>query len=252
MPRQARKKSATGIYHVMLRGINKQNIFEDDEDKRKFLETIKYYKEISKYELYCYCLMDNHIHLLVKEMGEPISDIVKRISSSYVYWYNQKYARCGHLFQERFRSETVEEDAYFLIVLRYIHQNPVKGGITTGIKEYFWSSYGEYMGDPVFTDVDFALKMFSIDRVKAIQLFQKYMNEENKDQCLEYNQKTAISDQEVMNYIHKLGLGNICELQRLKKEQRDKIIRDMKKVEGITIRQLARVTGISKSVIDRS
>lgn len=252
MPRQARKKSATGIYHVMLRGINKQNIFEDDEDRRKFLETIKYYKEISKYEIYSYCLMNNHIHLLVKEMGESISDIVKRISSSYVYWYNQKYARCGHLFQERFRSETVEEGAYFLIVLRYIHQNPVKGGITTGIKKYSWSSYGEYIGDPVFTDVDFALNMFSTDRVKAIQLFQKYMDEENKDQCLEYNQKTAISDQEVMNYIHKLGLGNICELQRLKKEQRDKIIRDMKKLEGITIRQLARVTGISKSVIDRS
>ncbi|NMD72658.1 transposase, partial [Bacillus sp. DNRA2] len=101
MPRKARKRSSSGVYHIMLRGINRQTIFEDDEDRRKFLETLKKYRDISKYELYGYCLMDNHVHLLMKESEETISDAIKRISSSYVHWYNMKYERCGHLFQDR-------------------------------------------------------------------------------------------------------------------------------------------------------
>ncbi|WP_442596711.1 transposase [Neobacillus sp. D3-1R] len=128
MSRKGRRKSQSGVYHIMLRGINRQTIFEDDEDRQKFLETLKKYKDISQFQLYSYCLMDNHVHLLVREMEETLSDAIKRVSSSYVYWYNFKYERVGHLFQERFKSENVENTSYFLTVLRYIHQNPVRQG----------------------------------------------------------------------------------------------------------------------------
>lgn len=128
MPRKARKKSPTGTYHIVLRGINKQTIFEDDEDKHQLLKTIVKYKRISGFELYAYCLMDNHVHLFLKEVNE-LSQYMKRICSSYVYWYNMKYDRCGHLFQERFHSEDVDDPSYFLKVLRYIHQNPSKGRV---------------------------------------------------------------------------------------------------------------------------
>ena len=110
MPRQARRKSESGIYHVMLRGINKQVIFEDEEDSLKFLETLKNYKAISGYKIFAYCLMSNHIHLLLKVEKENLDLIIKRIASSYVYWYNWKYHRSGHLFQDRFKSEPVEDD----------------------------------------------------------------------------------------------------------------------------------------------
>lgn len=251
MPRKARRKSETGIYHIIMRGVNKQHIFQDREDRKRFLETMMYYKDVSKYEVYGYCLMDNHIHLLIKELGESISEIVKRTSSSYVYRYNQKYDRCGHLFQERYRSETVEADSYFLSVLRYIHQNPVKAGMAKDMKAYLWSSYIEYIGNPFYTDVYYALRMFSPDKLKAKSLFQQFMNEDNQDKCLKSNVKTLILDEEVVSYFHNLGIRNINELQILDKEKRNEIIRDIKKIEGITIRQLSRVTGISKSVIDR-
>lgn len=149
MPRQARKKSYNGVYHIMLRGINKQTIFEDDEDKLKFLETLKKYKEVCKYELYSYCLMDNHIHLLFKETEESVSEVIKRISSRYVYWYNMKYDRCGHLFQDRFKSETVENPTYFFTVLRYIHQNPLKAGLATNVFESKWTSINELFKKPI-------------------------------------------------------------------------------------------------------
>ena len=251
MPRGPREKSSSGIYHIMLRGINRQTIFEDDEDRIKFLETLESYKGISKYQIYSYCLMDNHIHILMKEIEEPISTAIKRICSSYVYWYNHKYERCGHLFQERFKSESVETDGYFLTVLRYIHQNPIKAGITRSVSESKWTSYHEYTEGANMIDIDFGLNLLSVDRKKAKDLFIEYMNENNKDQCLDDEEKVRLSDDEVREYIAKLGLVSINTLQQLDRDRRDAIIRKLKKLEGVTVRQLSRVTGISKSVIDR-
>lgn len=158
MPRYARKNSESGIYHIMLRGTNRQNIFEDDEGRQKLLETIRHYKTVSEYEVYAYCIMSNHIHLLIKEITEPLSLAIKRISSSYVYWYNWKHERCGHLFQERFKSEPINDNQYFLTVLRYIHQNPTKAGLSKNIDEYKWSSCHEYIGKAKVTDIYFALR----------------------------------------------------------------------------------------------
>lgn len=129
MPRKARIESKSGIYHIMLRGINRQQIFEDDEDFEKFLWVLKDVKQLSRFKLYGYCLMGNHIHLLLKPENEPLELIFRRIGSKYVYWYNLKYQRTGHLFQDRFKSEPVENISSFFVVLRYIHQNPVKAKV---------------------------------------------------------------------------------------------------------------------------
>ena len=98
MPRSARKQSKTGVYHIIIRGINKQDIFYDDEDKSVYLDRLSRYKNECLFELYAYCLMSNHVHLLVKETDKSISMIMKKIGTSYVYWYNNKYNRIGHLF----------------------------------------------------------------------------------------------------------------------------------------------------------
>ena len=113
MPRLARQRSETGIYHIMQRCINKQPVIKDNEDKERLLETLIRFKQVCNFELFGYCFMDNHIHLLLKEVVEPISLIIKRICNSYVYWVNWKYERCGPLFQDRFKSEAVENDRYF-------------------------------------------------------------------------------------------------------------------------------------------
>ena len=131
MPRTARKKSKSGIYHIIMRGINRQTIFEDEEDCAQFLEALQRYKEKSNYQVYAYCLMGNHVHLLVKIGIELLEQVMRRLCGSYVYWYNNKYQRVGNLFQDRFKSEPVEDDQYFQIVQRYIHQNPVKAGLSS-------------------------------------------------------------------------------------------------------------------------
>ena len=146
MPRAARRKSESGIYHVILRGMNRQQIFYDEEDYAYFIHLLDRFQDISHYELYAYCLMGNHIHLLLKTGEEPLDRVFRRIGASFVYWYNLKYQRVGHLFQDRFRSEPVEDDQYFLTVLRYVFRNPVKAGLCTKPEEYPYSNIREYIG----------------------------------------------------------------------------------------------------------
>ena len=156
MARKARTHSDSGVYHVILRGVNKQQIFECTEDYQRFLNILRTLTVREQDEsghrskpncvVYAYCLMGNHVHLLIKESSETLTQIMKRISSSYVYYYNHKYGRIGHLFQERFKSQPVGDWGYFLTLLRYIHQNPLKPRLVTSLREYRWSSWLEYIG----------------------------------------------------------------------------------------------------------
>ncbi len=255
MPRHAREKSNSGIYHLVLRGINRQDIFNDTEDRQKYLAMLEKYKEKSGFEVYGFCLMSNHIHLLIKEGNESISESMRRMGSSYAYWYNQKYERCGHLFQGRFRSETVEDDRYLLVVLRYIHQNPIKAGIVKDPVLYDWTSYRDYLFKrSSLTDVRFILEIFRDKDKKPMELFQKFMKEKNDDQCLDEEERKVkrISDIEAKSLIVKLANSNSPKgLQDLSKKERNGIIVKLKE-SGVSIRQVAKLTGLGKRVIEKA
>ena len=136
-----------------MRGINRQTVFEDEEDCYKFMHTLKKYREITEYRLYAYCLMGNHIHLLLMEGKESLETVMRKICGSYVLWYYKKHGRVGYLFQDRFKSEPVEDDEYLLTVLRYIFQNPVKAGMVTKVEDYLWSNFTDYIGGKYQTDI---------------------------------------------------------------------------------------------------
>jgi len=186
MPRKAREKSRAGTYHIMQRGINQQQIFEDEEDNEKLLEVLQECKVISGFELFAYCLMGNHTHFLMKTHEEELDQIFKRVGARYVYWYNNKYQRSGHLFQDRFKSEAIESDRQFLAVLRYIHQNPVKANLCESISKYRWSSYNEYLGESKIIDCYYALEMIELYE------FIKFNNSSNNDNYLDNRTKTYI------------------------------------------------------------
>jgi putative transposase len=235
----------------MLRGINRQTIFEEDEDKRRFLETLKKYKEISLFDLYAYCLMDNHIHLLIKENEDSISVSIKRISCSYVHWYNTKYERCGHLFQERFKSEKIETSLSFLRVLRYIHQNPLKAGLAKTVFDSSWTSIHEYIDNSNLITIDKGLSFFHDDGKIALEQFNAYMTEDSEEQCMIDRPRIKVSDSQVLDYLRSRGVMEKNKLQQMGKEDRDAILASLKEIRGVSIRQISRVTGISKSVIER-
>lgn len=244
MPRHARKLSNSGIYHIMLRGINRQAIFKDDEDYQRFINTLKKYKAVSGYTIYAYCLMDNHIHILLKVGQEELEKILKRIAGSYVYWYNYKYNRIGHLFQNRFKSEPVDSDEYFLTVLRYIHQNPVKARICERLEDYKYSSYIDYLNKRNdFTEIDFAYSI--LGRTD----FFEFNNETNDDKCLDAEEKRRLTDKDAMELLQQILKGKSVELI-VDFEEKDKaaLISRMK-AEGLSIRQISRLTGVSIGIV---
>lgn len=252
MPRRARGKSPTGIYHVVLRGINKQAIFEDADDYRKMLSIFKNYQEKSGYEIFAYCLMHNHVHLLIKEGEEELGLVFRRLGVAYVFWYNWKYSRCGHLFQDRYKSQVVDSERYFLTVLRYIHQNPLKAGMTSKLAAYPWSSYGEYLDGRKICNTEYALGLFSKEENEAVKLFEEFNVVENTDQCLEYESHMRLVDSEAAEIIRSIsGLSSPMQVQSLEKQKRNGIVRKLK-ARGLSIRQIERLTGVSFAVVRRA
>ena len=249
MPRKARTKSSTNIYHVMMRGINQQVIFEEDDDRRFFLHTLKKAKETSEFKLHAFCLMTNHVHLLLEEGKEPLEIVFKRIGSGYVKWYNEKYQRTGHLFQDRFRSENVEDQRYFMTVFRYILQNPVKAGMAFEPGRYRWSSYLAYeKGAGSLTDRDFAEQVFG-----GKENLIRFCNEENDDTAMEENDISwRIKDDEAIGMMTRISkCGSVTEFQLLDRDLQKIYVREMY-LEKLSVRQISRITGLTRPMIDRS
>lgn len=243
MPRRGRDKSKSGIYHVMVRGINRQNIFNDDEDRQKYIAIMQKTKEISQCEFYGYCLMNNHVHMLIREGKEKISQIMKRIGVSYVYWFNGKYERSGHLFQDRYKSESVEDNNYLLAVLRYFHQEPLKAGIIDTIGDYSWSSYNAYIAkNPQgLIDTGFVLGMFGGRTDEVISHFIQIMNEANYIQYLDDKEKKKWTDDEIISR----ELAKLAEKKRINglntigEKEREEILKKLKAIEEISMKQAA-------------
>lgn len=282
MARSARVKSSIGIYHIMLRGIDRREIFIDNEDREMFCRCILRAKEKGSFVLHGYCLMDNHVHLLMEEGNEHIGNSMKRITVGYVQWHNLKYSRTGHLFQNRYKSEPVENEGYFLTVLRYIHQNPVKAGMVKDMAHYKWSSYHSYLesfgqGKAGFTrsgatrlrSTELGSKgpgsvrprsvgLINTDLVKGLlpsqAEFVDFMNtlsdDTGTDQPLEYEEKANYSDENLKNRIIRIYAKPEL-IMSLPTEERDKIIKEIKQSIGPSNRQLSRVLGIGRRIIER-
>ena len=259
MPRQMRKRSATGIYHVMTRGNGGQSLFEHDEDNKRFLEILYETKEKLDYEidLYAYCLMGNHIHLLIKENNADIGNFMRRSMAQYALWMNWKYQRKGHVFQDRFRSETVEDDKYLLTVFRYILQNPVKAGLSETVFDYHWNSWKAYETGreyPVgLTDTTYITWLFHQDQQRAIERMKEFLNQPGTNTCLDVETVTRLTDDELRLAI-KTQFPEIKyqSLNRLSKEHRNSALNKIKTIEGAAIRQIARITGIGIKIVQNA
>ena len=245
MNRAARRMSQSGVYHILFRGVNQQNIFEEKADYKKLKEAIAKVKEEMDFVIYAYCFMSNHVHMVLKEkeVGD-ISVIMKRILTKYARWYNIKYGRSGALIANRYKSIPVEVDEYFIPLIRYVHQNPIRAGIVENLEEYSNSSYIEYTGDEEITDTSFLFAMMEQDR------FVEYHKEINGDKFV-VSDSTKKSDEEVLMYLKKAyKIENPKSIAKMSKIERNEILAELKK--NFPVRQLQRLTGVSRGVITRA
>ena len=253
MPRAKRVYSNIKVYHIVLRGIDKQDIFLDNEDRNKFIKELKQLKEKYSYEIYAYCLMSNHVHIAIYDTENNISKIMQSIGIRYSIYFNKKYDRVGHVFQNRFFSKTIETRENFLMVCRYIHRNPKDLGCD--IEKYKWSSYQEYINIPKIINPKKLLEFFSENSEEAKKELIRFhkMNIEEKEiyEKSEYEFE-IIQDEEVAQYIcQKFKLENVRDILKYNIHLRNKYILDCKKLKGISNRQLSRILGLNRKVIDR-
>jgi len=212
----------------------------------QFLDYLHEVKEISGLTIYAYCLMGNHIHLLAKEGAEPLSMVFRRLGVRYVTWFNRKYDRTGHLFQDRFRSEPVETDEYFFSVLVYIYQNPVKAGLCAKTDDYEWSSRRFLESNDGMADVPALTEILSIADIKQREL--EISNEKSLEPMSA--QRGVYTDKEVSQMMRALGgITSASGFQKISLTMQQTVVAEMRS-EKVPIRQIARMTGISKGVLE--
>lgn len=251
MARQARQHSQSGVYHVMLRGIDQVQLFYDDDDRQAFLQRLLRLRSDGSFLLYAYALMGNHVHLLLREQADPISTSVKRLTIGYSHWFNKKYDRQGYLFQGRFKSQPVDDDAFLLAAFRYIHLNPVKIGLSIDS----WTSYRDYLEASDVIDTDLILSLIAPrvdDRATRLARFFDATPQLTDPAVLGDTQVDRSDDARAIDLIKDVGQLDSCpQLAQLDKARRDDIIARLK-AAGLTIRQISRLTGINRGIVQKA
>ena len=243
-----RKESVGDIYHVMSRGNGRQLIFEDDNDRQFFLYKLQGCLVDAHLDLYAWCLMGNHFHLLVRGDKESLSRCMHRVCSVYARRFNAKTGHVGHLFQDRFKSEPINDESYLLTVVRYIHKNPEKGGLAP-METYKWSSYHEYVGLPSLCEVDFVLDIFG-----GRENFRLFHEAKQESGCSLTNseEKPYVSDDDVRKLAQTLlGPVSLGAIIRLPQSERDASLRTLK-AAGLSVRKIELLTGIGRNTICRA
>ena len=245
MSGNARMKSSTGIYHIMLRGNNKQTIFFDEEDYGKFFTLLSEKMKQNSLFLYAWCLMPNHFHLLIKEKNETLAEIFRSVLTAFIKWYNAKYGRTGHVFEDRFKSQPVEDPTYFLRVFRYIHRNPLEAFLCERMEDYPYSSYAYYFRSGRYQSGDIIWNLMEKDDLERYH-FEK---DENLSDFLDIEEVEKRSNEKVIAMVEQSGyVDKISSVKLLPRKERTKVIEMMLKA-GVSYRRINALTGVSMSVI---
>jgi len=177
MARKLRVEVEGGLYHLIARGNDRQDIFHSPEDRQKFLALLIKEKVRSPFFLYAYCLMTNHLHLLLERQLDTVGSIMLRVLGGYSRYYNRRYKHVGHVFQGRHKSILCQSDRYLGELVRYIHLNPVRARMVVSPEEYPYSSHRAYLGleQDELTDIDPVLRLFGNKRDAAREQFKGYV-----------------------------------------------------------------------------
>ena len=221
--RVPRQTSRSGYYHVVIKGDGGQALFEDDADRRTFLRLAGKYLAGAGVSVIAWCLMENHVHLVLRDDAEGLSAAMHRLGTAYARHYNDRTGRVGHLFRERFMSSPIESESYLLEAVRYVHNNPEKAGLCRA-EEYPWSSYGSYAapGSSGELSVDTAVVL---DRVGGEKGFAEFVAA-----------RGDISPVEVKNQ---------------PVERRNQLLRELR-AAGLSVRQIERLTGVGRNIVARA
>lgn len=245
MVHRRRERCESDIYHVVVRGVGRQLLFEDDRDNDRFLAALLSRAESEGVELYAWCLMGNHAHMLMHGCIEAISSLMQTVNRSYAAYFNIKYDRVGHLMQGRFRSVPVKDDAQLVATVVYIHRNPVEAGLSKDCC-YKWSSYDHYLSPCRPPGMSRVLDIFG--GVGAFEEAHAVASGANA-QAAARLRAPRMSDSHAREVLRDvLSLCGHEEIPGDDKAKRNEVLAELRR-RGLSIRQIERLTGIGRNVI---
>ena len=255
MARSPRFISNSKVYHIILKGIDSQDIFYDDQDKNFFLKQISITKKEFNYTIYSYCLMVNHVHLVIRCEDAFLSGAMKSLLVRYVHYFNKKYDRTGPLMQNRFKSKCIENIRYFIDVCRYVHRNPENAGIEL-TQNYKWSSYNEYIGKEKIINKKALLNYFNNNLEEFTKYTLKTIELEELKEYVEYELMDKLSDEKLIDYIlKKFYISNVSDIptffKKQDKKELERVIKEISNIKGINITQVARITRLGRRRIEK-
>ena len=180
MSRPLRIELAGGLYHVTSRGDRRENIYENDEDRKEWLAVLEKVCDRFNWRCHAYCLMDNHYHFVVETAEGNLSKGMRQLNGVYTQYLNRKYNRAGHVFQGRYKAILVEKESYLLELSRYVVLNPVRARMVSQVEDWPWSSYHSMLGkvEPYpWLEINWILGQFSDNRLKAIENYINFVRE---------------------------------------------------------------------------
>jgi len=255
VPRQKRQESPTGYYHIMMRGINKEMIFRRDDLKSSFMEILSRKLEETEVEVAAYCIMDNHVHLVLKGELIEIGILLKRVNTTFAMKLNSRMDRVGHVFQDRYKSQEVLSDEHLLQVVRYVHNNPVNAGMTKECKGYSWSSYNGYISGNlgIVAQGQYDLIMELSGSVESFKAFHRLDDEgEYLDTKEEMEQLKYIKAQRIISeFCERKGITDVRQLTR-KPDLMDSLVDIMVDKSKLSLRKIADILEVSKNTVYQS
>lgn len=252
MSKYLREFSNSKIYHIIIKGIDESTIFYDDEDRNVFLNKLKVTKKKFKYKILAYCLMNNHVHLVISIENENLSKGIQSLIIRYASYFNRKYDRKGPFVQNRFNSKKVESQRYFLEVCRYVHRNPEKAGIEKTDK-YKWSSYHEYIGKEKIIDRRFLMHYLGNDINNFTEYTTKKESKQEVNRLAEFEMIRKLSDDIVIKIIlEKFKFNSVDEIiNYFKNEKNYEKIKVLKEIQGTNPTQIRRIIRVSRRLIEK-
>jgi putative transposase len=236
MARPIRIEYPGAVYHVICRGNNRQAIYRDDEDRRRYLEKLSYYCQDKTVHVLTYCLMSNHVHLLLETPEGNLSKMMQAFQTSYTVYFNKRHGRTGHVFEQRYKAMLVDKDNYLLQVSRYIHLNAVSAKLAERPQEYRWCSYGSYLKGKGIIGLKTATVLGQLNGSKSRQLqqYREYVEGGREERLSnpppEVRQQIYVGDEEFVEAMQKRGKALVRAERRHSLQQ---IVKSVSAVMGV-------------------
>lgn len=249
MPRKARERKPGAVYHVLMRGREKKALLKTPNDYEYFLSLLRKYREDGGPELYGFCLLPDHVHLVVREGEEPLGCYFRKLATAYACHYNLKHKRAGHVFQDRCRSVILSGPEEIFLVLSAIHTEPVRAGLCPDAGAYPYSSLGDYLNrnDYPLTDTA-AMKAFfpegDFDNIPESGQLSRVMEPPEE--------KKTLTDKQAEKIMKKVAHAKkLMELPVMSRKVRNAWLRRLRR-EGMSVTQISRFTGLGRNIVSRA